>query len=151
MTYWLIGLGIIVVLYFIFLAWTSQTPPELGFVDEKLRPCPDTPNCVCSEFTEQTYYIAPIQVPPDMTNSALETARDKMEQVLRNLGGEIQQVDTQYIWATFTTPLFRYVDDVEVRFSEEGRIHVRSASRVGRSDFGQNKKRIEALRTQFAQ
>jgi len=151
MTYWLLGIGFVIVLYFVFLAWTSQKPPALGMIDGKLRPCPNTPNCVGSEYAEQTHFVDPLPLTPKITDVELAAVRQKMEHALRALGGDIQRVDPNYIWATFSTPLFRYVDDMEVRFTDEGLIHVRSASRVGRSDFGQNKKRVAALRAQFLQ
>jgi uncharacterized protein (DUF1499 family) len=48
---------------------------------------------------------------------------------------------------TFSTAVFHYVDDVEVRFDKENNlIHLRSASRIGRSDFGVNRKRIERIK-----
>jgi uncharacterized protein (DUF1499 family) len=50
-----------------------------------------------------------------------------------------------YLYAEFRTQLMRYVDDVEF-FFDGSVIHVRSCSRLGRRDFGVNRKRIEALR-----
>jgi uncharacterized protein (DUF1499 family) len=52
-----------------------------------------------------------------------------------------------YLYVEFTSALFRFVDDVE--FFADGNaklIHVRSASRLGKSDLGVNRKRIEAIR-----
>jgi uncharacterized protein (DUF1499 family) len=53
-----------------------------------------------------------------------------------------------YLHATFASPLFGFVDDLEARRKGEI-IHVRSASRVGHSDFGANRRRIERIRHQL--
>ena len=43
-----------------------------------------------------------------------------------------------------------FVDDVEfLKAEDEGLIHVRSASRVGRSDMNANRTRIEEIRSQL--
>lgn len=47
-----------------------------------------------------------------------------------------------------TTRLFRFVDDVTIRCAEQNGVtvvNVRSASRVGRGDFGQNARNIRAF------
>ena len=45
---------------------------------------------------------------------------------------------------------FSFVDDINVVLdTETNLIHIRSASRKGHSDFGVNRKRIEALRLQL--
>ncbi|MDQ6965890.1 MAG: DUF1499 domain-containing protein, partial [Mariprofundaceae bacterium] len=55
--------------------------------------------------------------------------------------------DDDYLHATFTSRLFRFVDDVELhRDAASGVVHIRSASRVGHSDFGVNRKRVEVIR-----
>ncbi|MEM9898790.1 MAG: DUF1499 domain-containing protein [Pseudomonadota bacterium] len=61
-------------------------------------------------------------------------------------GGEIVQQSDEYIAAVFTTKIMRYKDDVEFRL-DDAAVHVRSASRVGYSDLGANRKRIESLRS----
>lgn len=68
------------------------------------------------------------------------------------MGGKIQEEQDGYLWATFTSRLFRFVDDVEFRMvSSDGIIHVRSGSRKGYSDLGVNRRRVEKLRTLFNQ
>ncbi len=57
-----------------------------------------------------------------------------------------------YIHAEFASAMFRFVDDVEFYFEDSRNIiHVRSASRVGYSDMGVNRKRIEQVRKLFAE
>ena len=65
-------------------------------------------------------------------------------------GATIVTRRNDYLHATFKTPLLGFVDDVEFLLVRERRtIDVRSASRVGRSDFGANRKRVERLRKAF--
>ena len=119
--------------------WQSQSSPELGLVGGHLRACPDKPNCVCSETNsdDKVHAIAGF------------SASDwpALRQAIAAAGGRIVQDDGHYLHATFTSRLFRFVDDVELhRDDVQGVVQVRSASRVGQSDFGVNRKRVEAIR-----
>jgi uncharacterized protein (DUF1499 family) len=68
------------------------------------------------------------------------------------MGGKIEEEQDGYLWTTFTTRVFRFDDDMEFRMvSSDGMIHVRSGSRVGYSDLGVNRRRVEKLRTLFNQ
>lgn len=59
--------------------------------------------------------------------------------------------EPDYLYAQYTTPLMKYVDDVEFWFDPvKGAVQVRSASRIGQSDLGANRKRIEAVRAALA-
>ena len=59
--------------------------------------------------------------------------------------------DGNYIHATFTSRVFRFVDDVEFVIDDSAsEIHFRSASRVGYGDMGVNRKRMEEIRSHFA-
>ena len=65
-------------------------------------------------------------------------------------GATVVRHEGNYLYAEFRTKLMRFVDDVEFLFDEKaGLIHVRSASRLGRRDFGVNRARIEALRSRI--
>lgn len=136
----LLFLGLIA---FAVMAMQSQKAPDkLGLNQGLLRACPESPNCVCSEahsrHSEQ-HAISPIKIS--------EKGWAEMKKSITEQGGVIEQEDSDYLHATFTTPLFRFVDDVELRLDEaSGLIHIRSASRVGRSDFGVNRKRVNQLK-----
>ena len=68
------------------------------------------------------------------------------------MGGQIEQDTGAYLWAAFRSKGYRFVDDLECRMDIDSKvIHVRSASRVGHSDLGVNRKRVEALRSKMAQ
>ena len=67
-----------------------------------------------------------------------------------DMGGRIRAEETGYLAGTFTSSIFRFVDDLEVRIdSDRNTVHLRSASRVGRSDLGANRKRVERLKASF--
>ena len=139
----------LVLLFALSLAGCSAPRPDtLGLVDGKLRPCPDSPNCVLS--TAPGHKGQDQAVEPLRYAGAMESARDRLLEVLRaEQRVEVVTVAQNYIHAEFTTPLMRYIDDVEFLFETQGRIDLRSASRIGRSDLGANRKRVERLRAAF--
>jgi len=58
----------------------------------------------------------------------------------------VEQRD-DYLYARFETQLLRFVDDAEFWYDPAAQaIQVRSASRLGRKDFGVNRARVEAIR-----
>jgi uncharacterized protein (DUF1499 family) len=125
----------------------SQRRPKAGMADGRLKPCPDSPNCVCSEDRGGRSSIEPLA----FVGSPAD-AWSRAKQALQDMGGKIQEEKDGYLWATFTSRIFRFVDDLEVRMDAANQvIHVRSASRVGYSDLGVNRKRVEALRVKFGQ
>jgi uncharacterized protein (DUF1499 family) len=131
----------------VFLAFKSLTSPapKIGLVAGKLRPCPNSPNCVVSENDTAVSRVEalPFEGAPDR-------AWGLLRQTVERNAGSIREDRDGYLWATFTSSIFRFVDDVEFRLdAARGVIHVRSASRAGYSDFGVNRKRVEKLRTAF--
>ncbi len=123
----------------------ASSPPKAQLVDGKLRPCPDRPHCVSSESDRSSSQVEPLTFrdPP-------ERAWGDLKETIREMGGTIQEENNGYLWATFTSKIFRFVDDVEFRMvSTGGLIHVRSGSRKGYSDLGVNRKRVEKLRALF--
>ncbi len=142
----LIALFIILASFLTILSCASN-PPKAQLVDGRLRTCPDSPNCVSSESDRASSRVEPLtfQGPPGK-------AWNDLKETIREMGGRIQEDRDGYLWATFTSRVFRFVDDVEFRMvSANGMIHVRSASRVGYSDLGVNRRRVEKLRTLFNQ
>ena len=124
----------------------SKQSPPLGLVAGHLRNCPASPNCVSSETekNDTAHYIKPIPIRDGKAWAKIVTA-------IENLGGHIVVNDGQYLHATFISALFRYIDDVEARLDASERvIHLRSASRVGHSDLGANRRRLESLRRALA-
>ena len=120
--------------------------PPVGLVDGKLRPCPKSPNCVCSQAADAVHAIEPLRF-----SGSAEVAWKRLRKVLSQLPrARIVVGDEHYLRAEFTTRIMRYVDDVEFLLDEAtSTIQVRSASRVGYSDLGMNRKRVEAIRQLF--
>jgi uncharacterized protein (DUF1499 family) len=125
----------------------ASNPPKVQLIDGRLRPCPNSPNCVSSESDSTSSRIEPVTF-----QGRPEKAWGDLKETIRDMGGKIQEEQDGYLWATFTSRLFRFVDDVEFRMvSSDGIIHVRSGSRKGYSDLGVNRRRVEKLRTIFNQ
>ena len=128
--------------------FSGSRPGNLGAVDGMLTRCKRSPNCVSSQtdrHQDPGHYIEPLQAGSDPlpTWAALKRLLADMSRV------KVVSDRDGYLYAEFSTPLMGFVDDVE--FLQAGEfIHVRSASRLGRSDFGVNRARIEAIRTQLA-
>jgi uncharacterized protein (DUF1499 family) len=112
----------------------------------RLPPCPESPNCVSSLSQDESHYVVPLTY-----NSTVEEAREKLISVLNSMKrSDIVTAENDYIHATFTSFLFRFVDDVEFSFDHEKKIiDVRSASRTGYSDLGVNRRRVEEIRKRF--
>jgi len=139
----------IAVLNLVLMAGCSGFMPELGVNNGQLKPCPKTPNCVSSQASDKRHFVAPIQF-----SGTQKDARARLLQILRSeKRAKILTVQENYIRAEFTSAVFRFVDDVEFSFpaaeGEASVIHIRSASRVGYSDLGVNRKRIERIRREF--
>ncbi|OGP89058.1 MAG: hypothetical protein A2157_02420 [Deltaproteobacteria bacterium RBG_16_47_11] len=125
----------------------ASNPPKAQLIDGRLRACPNSPNCVSSEGDNTSSRVEPLTF-----HGLPEKAWGDLKETIREMGGEIQEEHDGYLWAIFTSRLFRFVDDVEFRMvSTDGIIHVRSGSRVGYSDLGVNRRRVEKLRTLFNQ
>ena len=141
-----IGLFVILATFFTVFSCASNLP-KARLVDGKLRACPDSPNCVSSESDRPSSRIEPLAF-----QGQPEKAWSDLKETLREMGGKIQEEQDGFLWATFTSRVFRFVDDVEFRMvSTDGIVHVRSGSRVGYSDLGVNRRRVEKLRTLFNQ
>jgi uncharacterized protein (DUF1499 family) len=135
-------LGVILVAFSI----ASRKQPELGLINGQLRPCPATPNCVCSEHRVEGAYIEPLSY-----TSVAADAWAEIKRVISKTDGVVITEEADYLRAVYQTPLLRYIDDVEFRQDKNNQlIHVRSASRVGQSDFGANRKRVEKIRAAFS-
>jgi uncharacterized protein (DUF1499 family) len=135
-----------VVVMFAFLSATSHRPDNLGATNGKLRACPSSPNCVCSQDSDAGHNIDPLHY----TGTA---PLERLSAVVNGLpGGKVISTSDNYLHAEFTSLIFRFVDDVEFLVEPEAKvIHCRSASRAGHSDLGVNRKRVEAIRKAFAE
>ncbi len=121
--------------------FSGKRPNNLGVKNGKLTVCPGTPNCVNSQSTDAQSKIAPL---PMMAIADLKEIIESMERTT------IIEETNDYLYAEFKTPLMGYVDDVEFYLDKsENVVHVRSASRLGKSDLGLNRKRVEEIRSKI--
>ena len=125
-----------------FLSFSSKPPENLGVVDGRLAACPDSPNCVSTQTSDASKRMEPIDV-----SGAAGNVLERVANVInRQPRSRIVEQTDHYLHAEFTSMLFRFVDDVEFFLDDERRqLHFRSASRVGYSDLGANRRRMERL------
>ena len=121
-----------------------RRPTNLGVKDGRLAPCKPSPNCVSSQAdpADREHYIVPIAF-----HGSMADLRRAVESMAR---ASVITMDASYLYAEYRTKLLRYVDDLELFYdTAAGIVHVRSASRLGRRDFGVNRKRVEELRARL--
>ena len=142
----LLTLIILVALFatiFFILAYLSKSGVAPGLANGQLAKCPDSPNCVCSEYpNDSSHYVTPLILLPDNSQEQYSI----IKAVIADMGGYIEHEEDNYLAASFSSAIFGFVDDIEIRLDPVKRtIHMRSASRVGRSDAGVNAKRLQLL------
>jgi uncharacterized protein (DUF1499 family) len=142
-------------------ACSGEPPSNLGVRNGRLALCPKSPNCVSSQAADKEHAIAPLTFSGSPTK-----AFDRLKKILAMRGDTKVIVDKaelsslpahtklmplwykpDYLRVEFHTRLF--VDDGEFLLGKD-RIDIRSASRIGYSDFGKNRKRIEEIRKAFS-
>ena len=137
------------VVVFFALRWlvqrASPMPANLGVENGRLAPCPNSPNCVSTQATDEEHSIAPIAYAVDTGAQATILAilqADPQFTIITNT--------PTYIHAEAQTAVWQFIDDVEFYFDEaNGVIHFRSASRLGYGDGGANRQRMEKIRAAF--
>jgi len=145
-----VAVAIVVLLPFVGLAALramSARPKNLGVTEGRLAPCPKSPNCVSSQAEDAQHRVDPIRL-----SVTPATAISRLEEVLSRMPRTTVVTKTdRYLHAEVTSRFYRFVDDVEFLVDEQaGVIHCRSASRVGYSDLGVNRARIEQIRAALA-
>lgn len=140
---WLVALLVITA---VSCAGAKPGQPGSRVIGGALLPCPDKPNCVNSFAEKGDHAIAPLTYvgSPETAVSNLVLVVESMprSRIVASVPG--------YIHAEYRSRIFRFVDDVEFLVAPSGSvIHVRSASRLGYSDLGVNRKRVESIRTLF--
>ncbi|MEA5509745.1 DUF1499 domain-containing protein [Crocosphaera sp. UHCC 0190] len=126
--------------------FAGTIPDNLGSNNGQLASCPNTPNCVSSQSKDAEHSIKPLSYQGDNSDAIakLKTIINQQER------SQIISETDDYLYAQFTSPWMGFVDDVEFYVnSQQGRIEVRSASRLGESDLGVNRQRIEQIRQAF--
>lgn len=126
--------------------FAGKRPNNLGVQDGKLAPCPSSPNCVSSQSEDAGHKIEPLTY-----KSTPQVALAQLKQAIESLPRTKIITETpNYLYAEFTSAMMGFVDDVEFYLDEDAKvIHLRSASRLGQSDLGVNRKRIENIRAKL--
>lgn len=128
---------------FILPAPTWAESSGLGVDHGHLSSCPASNNCVVSQDADAKHAIDPITYHVDR-DAARETLLKVLSVVPRT---EVVEQTDNYIHALSKSRIFKFVDDVEFYFpANEPVIHTRSASRIGESDLGVNRRRVEQIR-----
>ncbi|MBD2497691.1 DUF1499 domain-containing protein [Nostoc sp. FACHB-280] len=126
--------------------FAGKRPNNLGVNNGRLAACPNSPNCVSSQSSDAIHQIAPLTF-----NTTPEQAIANLKNIIQSLPRTTIITETQdYLYAEFKSALMGFVDDVEFHLDRDANIfHVRSASRLGQSDLGVNRKRIETIRAEL--
>ncbi len=128
-------------------SFSGTRPSNIGVTNGNLLDCPNSPNCVSSQSTDAEHKIAPLTYTGDPAKALAD-----LKAVIANMPRtKIITAEGNYLYAEFTSSLMGYVDDVEFYLNaDQSLIEVRSASRLGQSDLGVNRDRVEAIRAQLA-
>ena len=131
----------IIIISSIIISCVGKTPTTIGLFSD----CPNKPNCVSTKNSNSKSYIEPIRYAGSRVEAkkilflTLETFKDS----------RVKNEKDKFIYVEFFSEVFGFVDDVEFYFNKPGVIEFRSASRIGYSDLGVNRKRMEAIRRKF--
>jgi len=137
---------LIVSLAVLFIGCMGSRPARLGVTNGKFIPCPDSPNCVCSQYPDQSHRIEPL-----VYKGSADEARKRLLDVIQGMKrAKVVTDGARYLHVEFTSAVFRFVDDAEFFIDDTQKvIHMRSAARLGHYDFEVNRKRMETIRQMF--
>ena len=126
--------------------FSGRRPNDLGVKNGRLKPPPSSPNAVSSQAQDAGHAIAPLSY----TSSPERAMEALVKIIVATPRTRIISRTNDSVYAEYASALMGFVDDVEFWFEPNAKIiHVRSASRLGYSDFGVNRARIEDIRRKF--
>ncbi len=127
-------------------SFSGEQPKNLGVKNGNLPKCPQTPNCVSSQSQDVTHKVEPLTY-----DSSEKEALNQLKTIIKETdNAEIIKTSPRYLYAQYTSRIMGFVDDVEFYLEPNKKvIHVRSASRIGESDLGVNRRRVEGIREEF--
>ncbi len=127
--------------------FAGQQPDNIGVSEGHLAACPSTQNCVVTQGADEEHAIAPITYTGDRA-TAVANLVSILGAVPRT---EIVNQEDDYILAKSQSRLMGFVDDTEFYFPKNEKvIQMRAAARLGQSDLGVNRRRLEQIRLAFA-
>jgi uncharacterized protein (DUF1499 family) len=124
----------------------GKPPEKRGLDDGNLLACPDRPNCVSTAEGPAARYVTPFEY-----SGKREEAIATILQIVREMRNtNIREKGDGYLWVECSSKILGFVDDLEIYFPVEKKlVYIRSASRLGYSDFGVNRRRVEKIRAHF--
>ncbi len=152
--YTIIVLVVVLLLAAQFGLLSGKQPNNIGVTSERLKPPSKTRNSVSSQTHLYTDHVqmqyASIEPLPFKNNNAANSMQVLISVLKNTPGVTIVDAKPDYIYAHAKTKVLKFVDDVEFWVNPaKGVIDVRSASRLGREDFGANRVRVEAIRSAY--
>lgn len=156
MWWWLLGALVALVVLVVVAGqaglFKGQVPAALGVQDGRLQPPRKSPNNVHSQASSfgpafKHTLIEPLPAGADgpATMARLKTLIEATP------GAEVVRSAPDYLYVQYTTRWMKFVDDAEFWYDPSAqKVQVRSASRLGESDLGVNRARIESLRQRLA-
>ena len=129
-------------------ACAGTRPNNLGIKDSRLAPCPSSPNCVSSDDADAAHSVSAFAL-----ITPASAAWRAVHSTVAGLPRTKIITDTdEYLHAECSSAVFGFVDDLELHLRPaQNLIAVRSAARLGHSDLGVNRRRVEKLRSLLAQ
>ena len=139
------SLGISVIVCMIIFSCTGQRPENLGIHNGRLKDCPSKPNCISSQAEDEKHVLTSFRYQGEK-----KAAFERLKKIILSFERmTIVAENDNYFHIECKSKIMGFVDDLEFFFPKEKIIHIRSASRIGYSDLGVNRKRVEYLRELF--
>lgn len=114
---------------------------------QPLMACPSSPNCILSLKADEKHSIEPYHY--ESTNDIWVKLKTVIDALPRT---ELVKEENDYLHYIFKTKVFGFKDDVEIWHDKQNKtIHFRSASRIGYSDMGTNRRRVENIKSLLAE
>tara|TARA_R110001606_G_scaffold39504_1_gene108879 strand:+ start:757 stop:1212 length:456 start_codon:yes stop_codon:yes gene_type:complete len=147
MVRWIIALIVVLLVgFFSYVTISNKLPEGLGVTEGELLSCPPSPNCVSTQASTEDvdHYIEPIVYTGDRMKTQL-----LIESFILNKGNaHLVSSTLGYVHFEVKSPLIGYIDDVEFYLpAADSVVHIRSASRIGYSDFGVNRERVRQIQS----
>ena len=167
--YGLLGILALGVLFFTFRFYSmvkesqNNADWELALIDGKLAPCGEKPNCVSSMSSDEQFGVEGFQFSNEplretasrligfqFSNEPTSSFSQFVESLRQADGVELLRKTDNFAHLTYQSAIFGFTDDLQLLLAPDtGKVEVRSSSRVGSSDLGANRKRVEGIRNDF--
>ena len=129
----------------LFMMYKNSQSKAQGLQHGKLADCPNKPNCISSYAApDDSHYFPPCKMNSDQFHHLARF-------LVHEKGIQLMQDENDYLHAVATTRM-GFKDDLEFFYNEDWQLlYCRSISRLGYSDLGKNRQRMEYLLNKFTQ